>query len=105
MGRPIGAQNKDKPFRDALRVEAASLESGPKKPKPHRKGTLRWNARKLLMNGSPPAIREIADRLDGRVPQAMTGIDDGPIELSLTTDADRARALAALMAKTKKSVG
>lgn len=57
-------------------MEYLALESGPKRPKPHRKGTLRWNARKLLMNGSPLAIREIADRLDGKVPQALAGSVD-----------------------------
>ena len=39
-------------------------------------GSLRWNARQLLEKGDVPAIREIADRLDGKVPQAVVGDDD-----------------------------
>lgn len=37
------------------------------------RGSLRWNARQLLLQGDVPAIREIADRLDGKVPQAVVG--------------------------------
>jgi len=31
--------------------------------------------------GEVPAIKEIADRLDGRVPQAIVGPDNGPIQV------------------------
>lgn len=67
-GRPAGAQNKDKPFRDALRMELAALgEDDPK--------ALRGLARKLLTIASGedglPAIKEIADRLDGKPAQAV----------------------------------
>lgn len=45
-------------------------------------GSLRWNARKLLELGEVPAIKEIADRLDGKVAQSIVGDDDGdPIRL------------------------
>jgi hypothetical protein len=68
MARPIGSQNKDKPFRDALRIELAALgEDDPK--------ALRGLARQLLKIASGddglPAIREIADRLDGKPAQAV----------------------------------
>ena len=56
---------KAKPFRDALRMEMAAAEQG--QPCPAPKGSLRWNARQLLERGDPVAIREIADRLDGKV--------------------------------------
>lgn len=36
-------------------------------------GSLRWNARQLLTQGDVPSIREIADRIDGKVPQALVG--------------------------------
>lgn len=39
-------------------------------------GSLRWNARQLLTQGDVPAIREIADRLDGKVAQAIVGDDE-----------------------------
>jgi len=38
-GRPRGSPNKDKPFRDALRIEAALAEQGKDSPAP--KGSLR----------------------------------------------------------------
>ena len=63
-GRPRGAQNKDKPFRDALRMESKALENG--EVINHPKGSLRWNAQQLLMTDEAPAIKEIADRLDRR---------------------------------------
>lgn len=69
-GNP-GGRPKTKPFRDALLIEARAAENGdPCEAKP---GSLRWNARKLLEQGDVPAIREIADRLDGKVPQAVVG--------------------------------
>jgi len=73
MARPLGSQNKDKPFRDALRMELAALgEDDPK--------TLRRLARKLLETAAKdeglPAIREIADRLDGKPAQAVIGGDE-----------------------------
>ena len=75
-GRLRGAQNKDKPFRDALRMESKALENG--EVINHPKGSLRWNAQQLLMKGEAPTIKEIADRLDGKVPQAMVGDDEHP---------------------------
>ena len=41
-----------------------------------RPGSLRWNARQLLEKGDVQAIKEIADRLDGKVPQAVVGDDE-----------------------------
>jgi hypothetical protein len=76
MVRPLGSQNKDKPFREALRKEAKSLESG--NVETHPMGSLRWNAQQLLMIGNSQSIREVADRLDGKVPQAIGGTDELP---------------------------
>ena len=73
MGRPIGAQNKDKPFRDALRMALAEAT-------PKGMPALRRVAQSLIgeaITGDVQAIREIADRIDGKVPQAVTGSDDG----------------------------
>jgi hypothetical protein len=73
MARPTGSQNKDKPFRDALRMELAKLgEDDPK--------ALRGLARKLLETATKDdglaAIKEVADRLDGKPAQAVIGGDD-----------------------------
>jgi hypothetical protein len=72
-GNP-GGRPKAKPFKDALLMEAKAAENG--EPCEAAPGSLRWNARKLLELGEVPAIREIADRLDGKVPQALVGDSD-----------------------------
>ena len=75
MGRPLGSPNRDKPFRDALRIEIAALQADD-----DRRG-LRRLARALIeraAKGDVAAIREVADRLDGKVPQAIGGAGDLP---------------------------
>ena len=70
MGRPIGSVNRQKPFNDALLIE---LRSNPL--------ALRRIAAKLIERaeeGELGAIREIADRLDGR-PAQMIDRRDVPI--------------------------
>ncbi len=62
-------QQRDKPFRDALRMEEKELAGGNKLD--HPPGSLRWNAQNLLLIGKPDSIREIADRLDGKVPDRL----------------------------------
>jgi len=76
MARPAGSPNKDKPFRDALRIEAALAESGGETPA--NKGSLRWIARQLLIRAGEEtaAAREIGDRLDGKPAQAIIGGDE-----------------------------
>ncbi len=67
-GRSGTNKGKDKPFREALRIELAAL--GDDDPK-----ALRGLARNLLAIASTadglPAIKEIADRLDGKPAQAV----------------------------------
>lgn len=67
-GRSGTNKGKDKPFREALRMEIAAL--GDDDPK-----ALRGLARNLLAIASGSdglqAIREIADRLDGKPAQAV----------------------------------
>jgi hypothetical protein len=72
-GRPPGAVNKDKPFRDALRLEISAAQDSDD-PR-----SLRAIARKLLdvaAGGDVQAMKEVADRLDGKVPQAHIGDDE-----------------------------
>lgn len=63
-GHP-GGRSTEKPFLAALKLEIAEArQKGPR--------SLRRIARKLLNNaenGETAAIREIADRLDGKIPQ------------------------------------
>lgn len=75
MANPRG-QQRDKPFRDAIRMEAALLEKG--EPSPAPKGSLRYIARELLLRAceDTPTAREVADRLDGKPAQAIVGDDD-----------------------------
>ena len=77
MGRPLGSQNKDKPYRDALRMEAIALAGGIIDE--HPSGSLRAIAQRRLLTACTieghADAKEIADRLDGKVPQAVTGDD------------------------------
>lgn len=83
MPRPAGSQNKDKPFRDALRMEAALAEKGEDSPAP--RGSLRWIARQMLNRAGEEtaAAREVGDRLDGKPAQAIVGgdEDDNPVKV------------------------
>ena len=70
MGRPIGSPNREKAFNAALRV---ALQGDPLR--------LRRIAEKLATlaeNGDLAAIRELADRLDGK-PAQIIDRDDAPI--------------------------
>ncbi|MBX5131618.1 hypothetical protein HJB80_02785 [Rhizobium lentis] len=75
-GNP-GGRPKAKPFKDALMMEALAAEREEECLAP--KGSLRWNARKLLEQGDVSSIREIADRLDGKVPQSIAGDEENPL--------------------------
>ena len=74
-GRPVGATNKDKPFRAALVRALEIADNNPKK--------LDELARALIAKaktGDVAALREVSDRLDGKVAQALVGDDrSGPI--------------------------
>lgn len=76
MANPRG-QQRDKPFRDALRMEIADAGEDRKR--------LRRVASALLAKaeeGDVQAIREVADRIDGKVPQGIGGTDElDPIRL------------------------
>lgn len=81
-GNP-GGRPKHKPFQEALRMEALAAERG--EPCEARPGSLRWNARQLLEKGDVQSIKELADRMDGKVPQAVVGDNDhDPVKLIVT---------------------
>lgn len=70
MANPRG-QQRDKPFRDALRLAIAEAEDNPRK--------LRKLAEALFdkaVEGDVAAIKEVADRLDGKVAQSIIGGDE-----------------------------
>jgi hypothetical protein len=64
-------QQRDKPFRDALRMEAALADKG--EPSPAKPGSLRFIARAMLERAAAEtaAAREVGDRLDGKPAQAV----------------------------------
>ena len=73
MANPRG-QQRDKPFRDALRMEIAAAGED-------HKALGRWLERYCkAAAGDVDAIREVGDRMDGKVAQALVGDDrSGPI--------------------------
>src|SRR3954465_1377968 len=82
MGRPIGSVNRQKPFNDALRL---ALRGDPLR--------LRRIAEKLAEKaeeGDLAAIRELADRLDGKPAQAQvhSDADGGPLRVVIRRLAD-----------------
>src|SRR3990167_10589229 len=90
MENPRG-QQRDKPFRDALRMEIADAGEDRKE--------LREVSRALISKGKAgdvAAIKEIGDRLDGKVPQAHIGGDEGDNPLVVETTAPREIARAVL---------
>jgi hypothetical protein len=83
-GNKFGGRH-EKPFRDALRMEVALAERG--EPTPAKKGSLRHAARQLLFRAGEDtaACREVADRLDGKVPQAVVGDEEhAPVRVEAT---------------------
>lgn len=64
-------------------MEALAAERGEECLAP--KGSLRWNARQLLEQGEVSAIRELADRLDGKVPQGVIGGDEGDNPINIVS--------------------
>ncbi len=84
MANPRG-QQRDKPFRDAIRMEAALAETGvlsPAKP-----GSLRYIARQLLIRAGEEtqAASQVGDRLDGKPAQAIVGGDEDDPAIKVET--------------------
>src|SRR5262249_24218716 len=71
MANPRG-QQRDKPFRDALRMEIAAAGDDHKALR-----KVAWALLTKATAGHVHAIREGGDRMDGRGPQAITGDADG----------------------------
>ena len=79
-GRQEGSL-KERPFRDALRMAIAEANKAADSHK-----SLRRIADALLekaAEGDIQAIREVADRMDGKVPQAVTGEEGGAVVINV----------------------
>jgi hypothetical protein len=81
-GNANSGRKQEKPFRDALRMEIAAAGDDHK--------VLRAVARALLekaTDGDMQAIKELADRTDGKVAQAIVGDSDAdPINIVQTIE-------------------
>lgn len=76
-GNANSGRKQEKPFRDALRMELAKLQD-----QDHR--GLRRIASALIEaaeGGDMQAIKELADRVDGKVPQGISGDDENPLTM------------------------
>jgi len=82
MGRPKGSPNRDKIYRQALMMELAAAGDSLK--------AAREIARVHIArckSGDMMAIKEFADRMDGKVPQALIGDDESnPVRHVVTWD-------------------
>jgi hypothetical protein len=82
-GRPPGVQNKDKPYRDALRRAIARAEQN--KNDPHALDRIAEKHLARAAAGDVQAIKELADRLDGKPAQSIIGGDDDDPAVKLIT--------------------
>lgn len=75
-GNP-GGRRKEKPYRDALRKVLLEIEDDPhpEQPKTRLEAVVRAHVI-AAVDGDVSAINGIADRLDGKVPQALVGDDE-----------------------------
>lgn len=86
-GRPRGAW-KDKAWRDALRVAVMRPADQTVKPKTEL-DAIAVSLVKAAKEGDTPAIKEIGDRLDGKVAQAIVGGDDDDAPIRMITEIRR----------------
>ncbi len=70
MGRPKGSKNKQKPWAEALR---RALYERPQKKGPRNLDLIAAAAVQAGLTGKVEAWKEIGDRIDGKVPQALVG--------------------------------
>lgn len=75
-GNP-GGRGTEKVWRDAIRRAVARREPLDPSEKPQRLDLLAEAAVKAGLSEDVAALKEIGDRLDGKVPQAITGDSEG----------------------------
>jgi hypothetical protein len=84
-GRPRGAENKDKPMRDALRIVAAEqidVTISGRRMKMRKDRAAAMALFDAAIDGDVAAVKEINDRLDGKVTQHVKA--DGEVSGSFT---------------------
>ena len=101
---PSKGAKPDKIMRDALSIELhreqeADIDGQKQKVKRYR--LVADALVKKAIDGDTAAIKEIHDRMDGKVPQAIVGDDDHPPVIAHYSDEERARALEVFLAKGK----
>ena len=76
-GNSNSGRKQEKPFRDALRLEIAEAGN-----KPHALRNIALRLIEMAEGGDMQAIKEFADRIDGKVPQGIVGKDEEtPVEM------------------------
>ena len=72
-----GGKPKQKPFSDALRLALFEPETAPDRKRTKLDKVVAALLEKAT-GGDVPALKEVADRIEGKVPQAIVGDDDHP---------------------------
>lgn len=97
MANPTGKSGpRDKPYRDALRrAIARAMTDGD----PHSLDKIAEKHLAMAAMGDMQAVKELADRIDGKVPQAVVGDDEFPAiqTSSETSDIELARRIAFIL--------
>ena len=82
-GNPSG-RSKERPFRDALMLELKSGDDPASVPRNSIRAVARALIERAIADKDVPAAREIADRIDGKVPQAVVGDSDhDPVAMTI----------------------
>ncbi len=81
MGRPKGSKNNPDKKRWEIALRRASLEYANGKSGPRNIDVAARAVVQSIKDGKMAAVSEFGDRLDGKVAQALTGADDGPIRI------------------------
>lgn len=83
-GNTLGGKRKDRPWAEAVRKAAYAIQEDD----PDKRRRLEMLADALVLkaqSGDVSALKEVGDRIDGKVPQAVIGgdEDDAPIQVAL----------------------
>ena len=82
-GNANSGRRKDKPFRDALMLALNRIQATKDGTEQKKLDGLAESLVKEGLGGNVPALKEIADRVDGKVPQGVIGgdEDDNPVNI------------------------
>lgn len=88
-GTANSGRRKDKPFRDAIMFALSKIEKLEDGTEHKRLDLLAEATVKKALTGDVPAIKEIADRVDGKVPQGVIGGDDDDPAIKMVNEIRR----------------